>query len=166
MLPSRKRWRNRAPCHDTTAVNSIAVKSESSVKMGFYCFLRVFGATKKWKATRRRSPCNQIFQRSEAQQEDPSVAPLIYSIKSLIRPLTPTNCSSYLLLKALERSLLWHPGNSGRRPHFQSGEDTTDSETQRTDGAKKWYLTLAAPKCPGPEGSGRGLSVRMMRYYP
>lgn len=78
-----------------------------------------------------------IFQRSETQQDDPSVAPPIYSIKSLIRNLTSTLCSSYLLLKALERSLLWHPGNSGRRPHFRSGEETTDSETQRTDGEKK-----------------------------
>lgn len=162
MLPSWKRWRNRVPCHDTTAVNSIAVKYKSSVKMGFCCFLKIFGAVKKWKATHRRSQWYQNgFSRDQKHNRRILPLPPIYSIKSLIRNLTYTLCSSYLLLKALERSLLWHRGNSGRRPHFRSSVETTDSETQRTGRVKKkrkngWYLTFAAPKCPGPEGLGRG----------
>lgn len=43
--------------------------------------------------------------------EDPSVAFLIYSIKKVsISPISALG-SSYLLLKALEHLLLWHPGS-------------------------------------------------------
>lgn len=43
---------------------------------------------------------------------------------------------AYLLLRALVHSLLWRPGNWGRRPHSRSGGETTDSQTQRRDRAK------------------------------
>lgn len=82
MLPSRKRWRNRAPCHDTTAVNSIAVKSKSSVKMGFCCFLKIFGAVKKWKATHRRSQwCHNGFSRD--QKHNRRILPLLHRLIQL-----------------------------------------------------------------------------------
>lgn len=43
--------------------------------------------------------------------EDPPVVALIYSIRSSIGPPTSALGSSYLLLKALGHSLLWHPGS-------------------------------------------------------
>ena len=43
--------------------------------------------------------------------EDPSGAPLIYSIKSLNGASGSAPQSSYLLPKALRHSLLWHPGS-------------------------------------------------------
>lgn len=91
----------------------------SILEIGFNHFLKIFGEVKKWKTTLKKlggagfPRGTRLFFCSIDS---------INSVRSSVR---------YLLLRALVHSLLWHPGNWGRRPHSRSGEETTDSQTQR-----------------------------------